>query len=117
MKAVFLVPLVCLTAACGTAAPSLYYWDQYPSAVYQGMQGKQAADAQIATLEQYLNKAAAKNKTVAPGVYAQLGMLYVETGRAGLAEKAFIEEKTRFPESTRFMDFLLKKPVAAAQGS
>jgi hypothetical protein len=49
---------------------------------------------------------------VAPGVYAQLGMLYVESGRGELAAKAFNEEKEHFVESTQFMDFLLKNKPA-----
>ena len=117
MKICSLLAATLLLAACGTSAPPLYYWDTYPTTIYQGMQGKQSPDAQIGALEQYQEKAKAKNMAVAPGVYAHLGMLYVETGRGNLAQKAFTEEKARFPESAQFMDFLLKTPQPAAQGA
>ena len=112
MKKALLLPLVLLLAACGTAKQPLYYWDKYPDTVYQGMQAKLSPDQQISTLEQYLEKAKAKNMAVAPGVYAQLGMLYVESGRGELAAKAFNEEKEHFVGSTQFMDFLLKNKPA-----
>ena len=117
MKIYSLLAAVLLLAACGTSSPPLYYWDKYPDTVYQGMQGKQSPDEQIGALEQYLEKAKAKNMAAAPGVYAHLGMLYVETGRGNLAQKPFSEEKARFPESARFMDFLLKTPQNTAQGA
>ena len=98
--------------ACGSAKQPLYYWDKYPDTVYQGMQAKLSPDQQISTLEQYLEKAKAKNMAVAPGVYAQLGMLYVESGRGELAANAFNEAKEHFVESTQFIESLLKKKPA-----
>lgn len=112
MRKIFLLPLVVLLAACGTSQQPLYHWGKYPDTVYQGMQGKKSPDQQVAELEQYLEQAKSEDKAVAPGVYAQLGMLYVEMGRGELAAKAFNEEKARFPESAQFMDFLLKNKSA-----
>lgn len=112
MKKILLLPLAAMLAACGTSQQTLYHWEKYPDTVYQGMQGKKSPDQQVAELEKYLEQAKSKNKAVAPGVYAQLGMLYVEMGRGELAAKAFNEEKVRFPESAQFMDFLLKNKSA-----
>ena len=40
---------------------------------------------------------------------AHMGYLYFQTGQTDLAAKAFEDEKTRFPESTAYMDFALGK--------
>lgn len=117
MKTYLLLLAALALSACAGRTPPLYYWNTYPNTVYQGMQQKKSPDEQIGLLERYLEQAKAKNMAVAPGVYAQLGMLYVETGRGDLAQKAFNEEKARFPESANFMDFLLKnKSAATTQG-
>lgn len=102
-----------LLAACGTSSSTkpLYYWENYSNTVYEGMQNKLSASEQITKLEEYLEKARAKDLAVAPGVYAQLGMLYLQTGQQSQAHQAFLKEKEAFPESAAFIDFLLKKQM------
>jgi len=41
-------------------------------------------------------------------VMPQLGLLYVETSRPDLAFAQFNAEKTQFPESAAYMDFLMR---------
>ncbi|WP_051940943.1 DUF4810 domain-containing protein [Stenoxybacter acetivorans] len=97
-----------MLSACGANSnKSLYYWGNYPDTVYKGLQNKQTPGAQLAVLQEYLEKAKSANQAVAPGVYAQMGMLYVQMGNSEQAYKAFAEEKTRFPESAQLMDFLM----------
>ena len=43
------------------------------------------------------------------GFHAQLGMLYASVGKTGQATQAFEAEKALFPESSPYMDFLMKK--------
>lgn len=97
-----------LSACASQTTPPLYYWGDYSNNVYQGMQNKMSAQEQIDAIEQYLEQSRAKNLSVAPGVYAQLGLLYIQTDRLPEAERSFAEEKQRFPESAHFMDFLLR---------
>ena len=108
----FILPLLMATAllaGCTAAPQSLYQWDAYQPAVYQYYQTNHAVDEQVSALEQSLEKAKSRNRTVAPGLHAHLGLLYANSGREQQAFEQFAMEKSLFPESAMFMDFLLKQ--------
>ena len=96
-----------LLAGCVQNQPPIYQWDGYHSQIYSYFKGD-SKEAQIAALEEGLQKIQAKNGAVPPGYHAQLGMLYMETGKSDQMAREFEAEKTLFPESTQYMDFLLK---------
>jgi len=102
---------VLVVASClsGCAKPpTLYAWESYEPQVYAYLKGE-SREAQIKALERDQEKIAASGKTAPPGFYAHLGLLYAETGNDAKAITCFTTEKTRFPEATAYMDFLLKK--------
>lgn len=105
-----LITLLLLLAGCSTKADkSLYNWDNYQTTVYQYYQGdKVGPEEQIASLKESIEKSRATNKAVPPGLHAQLGLLYANTGHTDLALQEFNTEKSLFPESATYMDFLLK---------
>jgi len=105
-----LITLLLLLAGCSTKAnKSLYNWDNYQTTVYQYYQGdKVGPEEQIASLKESIEKSRATNKAVPPGLHAQLGLLYANTGHTDLAFQEFNTEKSLFPESATYMDFLLK---------
>lgn len=92
-----LITLLLLLAGCSTKADkSLYNWDNYQTTVYQYYQGdKVGPEEQIASLKESIEKSRATNKAVPPGLHAQLGLLYANTGHTDLA----------------FRNSILKKPV------
>jgi hypothetical protein len=100
--------LVALLSGCASGPEPLYYWGSYEAQVYAQLKGE-SQEAQIAALERDIEKINASGKVAPPGFYAHLGMLYAETGHDGRAMTCFEAEKTRFPESAAFMDFLLDK--------
>jgi len=102
-----LVFAACLSG-CKSAPEPLYAWGSYESQVYAHLKGE-SREAQIEALERDQEKIEASGKTAPPGFFAHLGMLYAETGNDAKAVACFQTEKTRFPEATAFMDFLLKK--------
>ncbi|RKP43738.1 DUF4810 domain-containing protein [Trinickia fusca] len=89
---------------------SLYQWDAYQPQVYEYFKGKTAPDAQIDALEKALQQIQSKNGNPPPGFHAHLGMLYASVGKGDQALQEFGEEKRLFPESSAYMDFLMKKP-------
>jgi len=98
----------------GCAAPKpLYQWEGYQTQVYEYFKGE-SREAQVTALEAGIQKIQAKGGAVPPGYHAQLGMLYLGLGKDEQMAKQFQTEKTLFPESAQYMDFLLKN---ASRGS
>lgn len=92
----------------GCASPqSMYQWEGYQSQVYEYFKGE-SKEAQITALESGLEKIKAQGGSVPPGYHAQLGMLYLNVGKGDQMAKEFQTEKTLFPESTPYMDFLMR---------
>jgi hypothetical protein len=99
--------VICFSA-CSSAPGTLYSWGDYENKVYAYLQGESPA-AQISDLQNDLLRMEETGKKAPPGYYAHLGMLYAELGEHGQAVSCFIVEKTRFPESAVFMDYLLAR--------
>lgn len=97
-----------LIASCAQKKETVYYWGDYQSSLYSYYKHDKSPEQQIESLNAVVEQAKAKNKPVPPGLHAQIGLLYVETGRPDLAFQQFTTEKTRFPESAAYMDFLMR---------
>ncbi|MDU4436185.1 MAG: DUF4810 domain-containing protein [Pluralibacter gergoviae] len=101
---------VLLLAGCSTNKPQeIYTWGDYQDTIYQYYNHESSPQEQIAALQKLIEQARAANKPVPPGVHAQLGMLYGNTGNSGLARAEFNAETTQYPESAAYINFLLAK--------
>lgn len=102
---------VLLLSGCADDSPrQLYYWDgAYTGSVYEYLSEEGDAGAQIAALEQSLQKAYQRVAKVPPGLYAHLGLLYLSQGN-GAKFKAYIEKEAElYPESRDYAMFLLNQ--------
>lgn len=115
-----------LLAGCASSTPPLYQWTGYQPQVYEYFKGQKSPQEQIDALEKALQEIRGKGHTPPPGFHAHLGMLYASVGNEQQAEQELQAEKQLFPESSTYMDFLLKKKTdatkpadqkAAAQGA
>ncbi len=108
MKKLFCIIILALfVSACKTTEP-LYYHGAYNKAVYAYFKAEDTTmEEQINILQQTIQAAANAGKPVAPGVHAHLGLLYFDTGNADLGKQHFEQEKVLFPESAKYLDFLL----------
>lgn len=97
-----------MLAGCQTAPPTLYQWGSYQPQVYQHFKGESPLQ-QIAAMEKDLQTIGAKGAKAPPGFHAHLGMLYTLAGTADQVRVELETEKTLFPESAAYMDFLLGK--------
>lgn len=111
-------PLLALTLAASTlltgcAGPkTLYQWEGYEPQVYEYFKGEEPKEAQAEALERDLQKIRSTGKAVPPGYHAHLGLLYLSMGKDDQMVQQFNTEKTLFPESGTYMDFLLKNAKA-----
>ncbi|WP_211440707.1 DUF4810 domain-containing protein [Collimonas humicola] len=106
--ALTLLSCIALTG-CHTAPKQLYQWESYQPQVYEYFKGQKGVEEQISALEQDLQKIRATGNMAPPGYHAHLGMLYASIGKNDQVIQEFETEKTLFPESSTYMDFLTKK--------
>ncbi|SIT75303.1 hypothetical protein SAMN04487769_2496 [Burkholderia sp. b14] len=98
-----------LTGCASHPAVPLYQWDAYQPQVYEYFKGQAAPEQQIDALEKALQQIRAAGNRPPPGFHAHLGMLYASVGKDQQAAQAFEAERQSFPESSPYMDFLMKK--------
>ena len=86
---------------------SLYYWDgTYNNALYTYLNEGGDVNEQISHLENLVQTSIQKGYKVAPGLYAHLGLLYLNNGNLGAANANFDKEVQNFPESREFINFI-----------
>lgn len=100
---------VATLSGCATRQQPLYHWGDFPSQQYSYFKGSKGPEESIQSIEKVREEARAKGKQVPPGLQAHLGMLYGLTGRTDLFEQNLLAERQQFPESSAYVDFLLKK--------
>lgn len=96
-------------SGCATRQQPIYYWGDFQSQQYSYFKGDKGPEEGILSLEKIREEAKATGKPVPPGMQAHLGMLYGLTGRTDLFEQNLQAERLQFPESSVYVDFLLKK--------
>ena len=108
-----------LLSGCADDSPrQLYYWDgAYTSSVYEYLSEEGDAGAQIAALEESLQKAYQRAAKVPPGLHAHLGLLYLSQGN-GVKFKAYVEKEAQlYPESRDYAMFLLNQNSKTADAA
>jgi hypothetical protein len=101
--------------ACVQPPKTMYNWQSYQPTVYTYLKEDSTDYAvQAAALEKNIETARSANQPLPPGFHAHLGMLYLKTGEGTKAVEQMQAEKAAFPESTAFMDFLLRNTPGAS---
>jgi hypothetical protein len=107
-----------LMAGCASnTVQPLYGWEGYQPQVYEHLKsgGNANPEQQVAKLEEAQQKMAQRGQALPPGYRAHMGMLYAKAGQPDKSADAISAEKTHFPESASFMDFLLRTLTAKAE--
>ncbi|MDH0734636.1 DUF4810 domain-containing protein [Achromobacter spanius] len=116
-----LVAIAGLLSACVQQPKPMYSWQAYQPSVYAYLKNDGADDAvQAQALEKNIETARAANVELPPGFRAHLGMLYLKMGDGDKGIEQMQGEKVAFPESTPFMDFLMRnvgKPQAQPEAA
>jgi hypothetical protein len=106
--------LVLLMSGCTSPKP-LYNYGEY-SESYYGLKKDATAESALEyqkALEYCIAEADdSKSGRVPPGMYANLGYLYLKAGQNDKAIESFTKEKTIYPEALFFMDKMINKVEA-----
>jgi hypothetical protein len=108
---------IVLLAGCATQAPPpLYMWASFPKMQYDTLLRPGVTPLeQVGAMEAQAEKARASGAALPPGFRAHLGMLKLSAGDVDQARELWQAEKAAFPESTSYMNQLLKRLDAPAQ--
>jgi len=96
---------------CAACPQPLYNWGTYTHQTYLMYNAPEKAtpNTQITKLEAEIEKTKGKGLAVPPGLYAHLGLLYLQENNSQKAIEYFQLERQVYPESTVLMDRLLQK--------
>lgn len=106
-----LVVVAAATLLGGCMSTTQYNWGEYEGNLY-GYYKNPTGEAQLTqSLDELLNDQYL-NKKVPPGLYAEYGFLLLKAGKTDEARLWFQKEQEKWPESTVFMQTLLKEAKA-----
>lgn len=103
--------LALLLVACAQPSKApLYLWEDFPRQQYDTLlRPGMSPDQQIGAIQAHIEKARGLGASLPPGLRAHLGLLYLGMGNADEARQLWLAEKQVFPESTVYMDQLLRR--------
>lgn len=112
--------LTALALLTGCAGPGLYQWGGYDQSLYAGYKDVTKMEALRIKLEAHVGEMEKSNAKVAPGLYAELGTLYLKAGATQKAIDFYTKERNAWPESRVLMTSLiqnLERRQSAASGT
>ena len=110
--------IMILISGCSSQPKPLYNYEDYSDSYYHYKKnaGEQSALEYKQNLEKAIENAGdSSSGRVAPGLYADLGYIYLKSGNNQKAIEYFTKEKTIYPESAHFMDRMIQK-IHAQEG-
>lgn len=102
--------LITLLAALltGCAAPGLYQWGGYEGDLYGAYKDPTKFENLRLKLETLVASMESSSQRVAPGIYAELGTLYLQMGSAEKALAMYKKERDAWPESKGLMTSMIQ---------
>ena len=86
---------------------SLYQWGGYDAMLYQSYKNPEKTVEFRKGLELHIDKLEQSKQKAAPGLYAELGTLYLQEGDSVKAVAMYTKERDAWPESKGLMDSLI----------
>jgi hypothetical protein len=110
--------LLAAVLLAGCATRGAYDWGNYDELLYKSYKDVSRTDELRLGLETHIAAMHKSRGKVAPGLYAELGTLYLEAGDADRAIAMYEKEREAWPESKGLMDVMIaslerRRPVQA----
>ena len=106
MRYLLILPIAAFLAGC--AAPRLYQWGGYDQALYSGYKDPAKMETLRVQLEKHIAAMETSKQKVAPGLYAELGTLYLQAGASDKAIGLYSQERAAWPESKGLMTSMIQ---------
>ena len=108
-----------LLSACSNQPKPLYNYGDYSDSYYGAK--KNVSEESMIELQKAIeysieNTAESASGRVPPGIYANLGYMYLKSGKNAEAISYFEKEKSLYPESAHFMNRMIQK-IQVLQGA
>ena len=117
MRYLTLMLLALVVTGCATRNAGLYQWGQYENSLYTSYKDPTKVGVLRTKLEEHIGSAERGNKKIAPGLYAELGTLYLQDGKNELAASMYTKERDTWPESATLMTSMLKSLASRTEKS
>jgi hypothetical protein len=112
-----LAPIMAV-ALCGCATHTQRYaWGNYDPSLYAYYKDPAKEAALEQSLTASISAADSHQGQVPPGIYAEYGYLQLQQGKNAVAVEFFNKEKAQWPESTVFMDRMIKVASTSSPAS
>lgn len=95
-----------MLAGCATTQGA-YNWGAYDELLYRSYKDVTKTEELRIGLEKHIGALEKSNSKVPPGIYAELGTLYLEAGDSERAIDMYSRERDAWPESKGFMDAMI----------
>lgn len=105
-KAILLVSMMIL-GGCAAQPQKLYQWGEYEERLYAGYKDPNQMQTLMVKLEAHILEREQSRGRVAPGLYAELGTLYLQGGDKQRASALYSKERATWPESSALMSSLI----------
>lgn len=103
-------PTIALAALVlgGCVTTPIYQWGGYESKLYAGYKDQTKMEELKVGLETHIAAMDKSGQKVAPGLYAELGTLYLQSGDSVKARGMYSRERNAWPESKGLMDAMIQ---------
>lgn len=103
-KLLLAIAVIVVLPGCATRQ---YEWNNYDASLYRYYKDPTSGEAFRTSMESHLKTLEERKLRPAPGLYAELGTLYLERGDRATAATYYRKERDAWPESRHLMDAML----------
>ncbi|MES1981605.1 MAG: DUF4810 domain-containing protein [Pseudomonadota bacterium] len=108
MRLVALAFTALVLSGCATQSRHTYDWDGYDSMLYAGYKDPARMQEMKLELERHIAEMDRSGQKIAPGLLAELGTLYLQSGSSDQAIMMYGRERDTWPESQGLMTAMIK---------
>ena len=103
-----IIPLLVMLIALTGCVQNKYNWNGYDKGLYEAYKDPNQIVALQIKLQETVDALEKEKQVVPPGMYAELGTLYLQEGEVEKAKIYYGKERVAWPESKTLMDVLIK---------